>query len=118
MRLFNRKSKQEREKLDFSKPIKVPEIVKVAEGKRYSSLDANCIAQGIWFGGILYCWLMQTNKNNFFLVGQNIGDGELIGPATVGTVQTLEDAIKFYEQLTLQIVPFETVFEGKRIIDA
>jgi hypothetical protein len=104
---------------DASKPTPVPEITKVIEAKRYSSMDAKCVAQGL-VGILAYGWLMQTNKGNFFLVYQGRGllDGSLMGPIHVMAMNTPKEIQEYYEKMTFQIVPFETVFPNQKVSDA
>jgi hypothetical protein len=93
-----------------NKPQKVPEITQILNGKRYSSLDAKCIAQGM--SGFLYTWLMQTNKNNFFLIQSFFGATVQLTPIE----QPL--ALQFHAALAFHEVPFEKAFPDVEVTDA
>lgn len=88
----------------------VPEFAQVIEGKRYNTMDAHCIAQGsVMFG---WMWLMQTQKNNYFVLTVNMfGVGEI-------TVRTQDQAIQFFTQAPKREVKFEDAFPDVKIVDA
>jgi hypothetical protein len=112
-----RKRKPDPNVHDLTKPIQVPETSKIIGGKRYSSLDANCIASGS-VNIVAYGWLMQTSKGSFFLVAQGFLGGILVGPPHVSTFENDEQVKAYYEGMTFQLVPYETVFPGSRVVDA
>lgn len=102
-----RRAKEKPVEIETSR--QVPEFAQVIEGKRYSTLDAHCIAQGAGFFG--WWWLMQTQRNNYFTVvespfGTNIG------------VRSKEDAIQFFTTAPKREVKFEDAFPDVKIIDA
>src|SRR5260370_39527524 len=102
--------------LDPTKSRPVPEITNIVEGKRYSTLDAKCIAQGLW-AMFFYVWLMQTNKNNFFIV-QIPSLGSIDSSFASITPCDQETAIKFFSNLTLREVKFEQAFPNIEVSDA
>lgn len=109
MSLLDRIRKKEPEPPPKPEPQPIPEIAKILDGKRYSSLDAKCIAQGM--NGFIYTWLMQTNKNNFFLIQNFMGLIQIV---------PIESpiAIQFHTALTFHEVPFEKAFPDVEVTDA
>lgn len=87
----------------------VPEFADVIEGKRFSTLDAKCIAQGNSLLG--WVWLMRTSHDNFFVV-MSTPLGLTLGP------RTQEQAIQFFTQAPKREVKFEEAFPGVKVVDA
>lgn len=101
---------------DLTQPYPVPEVTRVIGERRYSSMDAKNIAQGI-VGLMAYGWLMQTNKGSFFLVSQAFV-GVLTGPVFIAVIENNSDVKKYYEKMGLQLVSHEVIFPHDKIIDA
>jgi len=87
----------------------VPETTQIVDGKRYSSMDSKCIAQGSTMLG--WAWLMRSNNNNYYMISQSIL-GQGIFP------QTQEQAIAFHTSCSVREVPFDKAFPGVKIQDA
>lgn len=88
----------------------VPETTQIIGGKRYSSMDSKCIAQGATAMG--WAWLMQTNNNNYFIIAQTILGLQGIFP------QSKEEAIAFHTSSNIREVSFEQAFPNEKVIDA
>lgn len=88
----------------------VPETTQIVNGKRYSSMDSKCIAQGSTIMG--WAWLMQTNNDNYFIISHTFFGLQAIIP------QTLEEAIAFHTSCGIREVSFEQAFPGSKIQDA
>lgn len=110
---------RKREKIpshDFTKTVPVPDITRIVNEKRYSSLDAKCIAQGM-VGMIAYGWLMQSNNNRFFMIYQGFMNGTFHGVPLIEAIEDFQYAKKCYELCMHQLVPYEQVFDVK-VVDA
>src|SRR5258708_39668358 len=107
-----------RSKPDLTKARPVPEVVEIIENVRYSSMDAKCIAQGagtyamflpVWY------WLMQTNKDNFFVVFTTLTYRKDFSPR----ISTVPSEAKFSWYLSLKIheVSFQQAFPEAKVQD-
>jgi hypothetical protein len=94
--------------IDTTRPV--PEFADVIEGKRFSTLDAKCIAQGYSLLG--WMWLMRTSHNNFFVVTVNMFGVHAITP------RNQQEAIQFFTQAPKREVKFEEAFPDVKVIDA
>jgi hypothetical protein len=108
-----------KKRINWAERLPFPEITKVVEGKRYSTLDSKLIARGLTFGFLTpptYNWLFRTSRSNFFIASTWATDNHNPTPGIQGIdVQT---AIKFFETLAFQEVSYSDAFPDQPVVDA
>src|SRR6266702_3003723 len=100
------------------KPI--PELIKVVDGKKYSTLDSKLIAQGFMIGFLTpptFSWMFRTQKDNYFIVSMWAVNGLKVNAPNVHPVGK-ELAVLMFQSLPFQDVEYSEAFPDQPIVDA